>query len=502
MKKCNYYFSSFFWSTIAKCLNAVFVFISVPFILEYYGKTNYGILSIALAINGCMNLFDLGLNVGTLKYFSQWRKENKIVLINRVACTNITFYVLVSILNSVLLIILYFYGYSFFDISFEQFNQLRIYLIILASFSILSWSETTFNQLLISDNKMAFTMQVKCVVVVLKLLLFYIIIKSEVSLSIYFLFFVLISSLSVFPYAFKCLKDGLLDKIRLGFNWDEYKIVLTFSLSIFALSMFQVISIQSRPIILSVFSDNAADIVAEFRILEVFPMFIIAIGGAFSPIFLPKSSLIIASNSQYELEFFAYKWTTITSILSNILCVPLILSSKEILSVYVGEEYSSLSIWLIIWCCTILIQIHTTPGYSLVLALGKTRQLMILTAISCCISIAINIVLCEFYGVGSAIIGYFVYVLIIISSYYLFYYNRLLHLNGRKMFLCFIKPTVISFLLLWGCSFISIDTCPVWMGAKYNFVLIAVVKSLIWIMLYILVLFCFNIISLKYFKDV
>ena len=206
MKKCNYYFSSFFWSTIAKCLNAVFVFISVPFILEYYGKTNYGILSIALAINGCMNLFDLGLNVGTVKYFSQWRKENKIVLINRVACTNITFYVLVSILNSVLLIILYFYGYSFFDISFEQFNQLRIYLIILASFSILSWSETTFNQLLISDNKMAFTMQVKCVVVVLKLLLFYIIIKSEVSLSIYFLFFVLISSLSVFPYAFKWIK--------------------------------------------------------------------------------------------------------------------------------------------------------------------------------------------------------------------------------------------------------------------------------------------------------
>ena len=117
MKKCNYYFSSFFWSTIAKCLNAVFVFISVPFILEYYGKTNYGILSIALAINGCMNLFDLGLNVGTVKYFSQWRKENKIVLINRVACTNITFYVLVSILNSVLLIILYFYGYSFFDIA-------------------------------------------------------------------------------------------------------------------------------------------------------------------------------------------------------------------------------------------------------------------------------------------------------------------------------------------------------------------------------------------------
>ena len=53
---------------------------------------------------------------------------------------------------------------------------------------------------------------------------------------------------------------------------------------------------QSRPILLSVFAPNAASVVAEFRIIEVIPMFIIMVGLTFSSIFLPKA--FRASNSK------------------------------------------------------------------------------------------------------------------------------------------------------------------------------------------------------------
>ena len=74
--KKNYYFSSFFWSTLQKILTAIVGFVSVPLLLKYYGSENYGILSLAMACNGYMHLLDLGMNVGAVRYFSLWWSQN------------------------------------------------------------------------------------------------------------------------------------------------------------------------------------------------------------------------------------------------------------------------------------------------------------------------------------------------------------------------------------------------------------------------------------------
>ena len=97
--KNNYYVSSFFWATLSKILTAVVGFVSVPLLLKVYGKAEYGVLAIATACNGYMQLLDLGMNVGTVKFFSQWNAEGKKKLVYRVARTNITFYGLVAFVN-------------------------------------------------------------------------------------------------------------------------------------------------------------------------------------------------------------------------------------------------------------------------------------------------------------------------------------------------------------------------------------------------------------------
>ena len=111
--KGNYYFSSLFWSTAAKILNAIFGFISVPMLLFFYGKSDYGVLSIAMACNGYMHLLDLGMNTGAVKFFSQWLAEQKRDLIFRIARTNITFYFLISIVNIIGLLLLALFRFIF-----------------------------------------------------------------------------------------------------------------------------------------------------------------------------------------------------------------------------------------------------------------------------------------------------------------------------------------------------------------------------------------------------
>lgn len=501
MLKNNYYFSSFFWSTLQKILNAILGFISVPLLLGYYGKAEYGILAIATACNGYMHLLDLGMNTGAIKFFSQWKAEGKQGLIYRVARTNITFYILIACVNIVGLIALAVWGESIFSVTHGQFLQLRMCLFIIALFSIFSWAATTFNQLLVADKQMAYTMQVQCVQTILKTLLIFVVLWANLSLTVYFFWLTVILALLLIPYAIKCRRDNLIDSLKPAAYWKDFRIVLTFSLSIFALSLFQMTATQSRPIILSIFSANGAETVSEYRIIEVIPTLIIMIGGTFSSIFLPKTSELVAQKKQKAIEEFAYKWTKWTSVLANMLSIPFILCASEVLSAYVGIEYAGLSLWLTVWCLTVLVQIHTTPGNALVLAYGHTKPLVIISALACVVSMIVNAVLSNYYGVGSAVIGYFIYVIFVIGSYYGVYYKKLIGLSRWKMFQSFFIPTCLAVLVLLLVGFIPvrIEYFSAF-SPRLQYISVCIVKTLLWLIPYGVILLIFHVVDIKSLK--
>lgn len=477
----NYYVSSFFWSTLSKILTAIVGFISVPLLLGYYGKAEYGILSIATACNGYMHLLDLGMNVGAVKYFSQWKAEGKIDKIYRVARTNITFYAIIALINILGLLSLALFGESLFSVTSVQFVQLQRCLIVIALFSLLSWGATTFNQLLIADKQMAFTMQIQCVLALLKGVLVAMVFMFDMSLTTYFFFLTATTALLVFPYILRCIRHKLIDSLKLGFYWNDFKVVMTFSLSIFALSLFQITSTQSRPIILSVFAHDGANVVADFRIVEVVPQLIIMIGGTFSGVFLPKTSEMVARKDDASVHDFAYKWTRLTTIVVMCLCFPAILCSREILIAYVGKCYDYLSIWLILWSITVLIQMHTTPGNALVLAYGRTKLLVKVTSFACLLSMIVNALLCKYFDVGSAIIAYFIYTSIIIGLYYVSFYKKLLRLSRYKLFKCFIIPVIIGIIPIPLVFYLPIDYTDLGLSnERMACMIMCMVKTLIW----------------------
>ncbi len=500
--KGHYYISSFLWSTISKVLNALLGFITVPLLLGYFGKAEYGILTLATACNGYMQLLDLGMNTGAVKFFSQWRAQGKTDLLNRVAHTNITFYILVALVNALLLVAIGLWGEGLFNITHSQFLQLRICLLIIALFSVMSWSAAAFNQLLVACQRIDFTMQMLCLQTLLKAVLVALVFIADLTLTEYFFWLTLVVAVLAVPYAVKCRSAGLIDNLKPGHAWKDFRVVISFSLAIFALSLFQMTATQSRVIVLGIVSDDAASIAADFKILEVIPKFIIMLSGSFTAIFLPRASELVAGRDQAGMGVFAYKWTRLTSILSNVMCIPFIFAASEALSAYVGVENSYLSQWLVLWCLTVLVQIHTTPGNSLVLAYGKTKVLVIVTAAACVLSIAINVVLYRRFGVGSAIIGYFVYVLILIGLHYLYFYRKLLNLSRRKMFSAFFWPTFLAFLVLFCVHFIGIDISLFpGMKLRWAYLSVCVIKSFVWFVPYVLLLLLTRVLDKDIFKQ-
>ena len=497
--KSNYYISSFFWSTLSKILTAIVNFFSIPLLLGIWGKADYGILSLATACNGYMHLLDLGMNTGAVRFYSQWILEGKMDTVYKVAHSNTVFYLLISFVNIFGLIVIAVWGESLFNITHEQFLVLRTCLFILAIFSIPTWITTSYNQLLVANKQMAYTQQMQCISTLLKAALVMVTLVFHLSLPVYFFFFTLAVALLLLPYAVECKRKRLIDSFRFTFHWNDFKVVLFYSLSLFVLSVFQMTATQSRPLILGIFADSAADVAAEYRIVEVIPLFIITVGGTLTGILLPKSSELVAKGRQDEIERFAYRGTVASTILTNVLCMPFMLGAKEILSAYVGVEYGYLSVWLIVWCVTVLFQIHTTPGNSLILAYGKTKLLVYTSACACVISMVINALLCRYYGVGSAVIGYFIYVLIVIGSYYVAYYRRLLHLSCGRMFASFLLPTVLSLAAFALVCFIPYDSFsfPAIHNERFYYLFLFALKALTWLLVYALLLRGFKIITVK-----
>jgi len=485
----RYFAGSFSWLVIARVFDAFVKFLSIPLLIAHFGSDIYGILVLSLAVNAYMGLLDLGINTGAIKYFSQWIAEKKYALVQSVVRTSITFFTFVGLLNAAIMIMLAAFGSRLFNIEESQVWLLQKMFVALSVYSVIAWPTSIFNQILVADEKMQFIQYITIAKSILNLLLVFLTIKYDLQIVAYLSWYLVVNTILIIPYIVKARQRNLIRSILPGTDWKNFKPVFLYSVAIFAMGIFQFTATQSRPLILGAFNTDGPSILAEYRIIEVFPMFIISIGGMVLTILLPITSKLVQENNRDKILEVAYKGTSYTSILVSMLCFPIIINSKDILTLYVGENYSFLSSWLDLWIFTIIIYLHNSPVSSLVLATGKTKMLVYSAAIACVISLIINAILCKWFGVGSAVTGYFVYILIQMSFYYFYFNNKVLHLDSWKVFRAFALATALAVIACAPLYFIE------FVGASP--MLAIVLKSTIWTSVYLMILVLSRTLDLK-----
>lgn len=491
----KYVANSFIWSTVSKVLNAGLRFVSIPLLLNYYGNDSYGLITLAVSINAYMQLMDMGMNTGAVNFFSKWIADKEFDKLDRVARTNLSFYTIIGIINVIILLMFAWVGEGVFKITYDEFQVFRKLLYILAGVSIINWSTFVFNQLLVADEQMAFTQQIMTVRSILNIVTVLLAIYLKWTVIQYFLIDTICSMLVIIPYYVMTKKRGLIKSLLPAFFWKDFSVVFKYSMAIFAMGIFQFTATHSRPLIIGMFGNNAvSSILAEYRILEVFPLFILSIGGSILSILLPKTSKAVQKSDRINIERIAYEGTKYTSILVAFLCFPIILNAGELLTLYVGESYHHLAIWLSLWVFTLTLFLHNSPVASLVLATDKTKMLVYSSAIACTISIIINILLTSELGVGSAVIGYLVYIIIQVLFYYLYFNNKVLGLKSLKVFKSFIYPTIVGLLVTVVIYFIELN---------FKLVLInIIIKTIIWFGVYFFTLYRLKILDLVFIKAV
>ncbi len=438
-------FSGSAWGILTKVLDALAKFVTIPLLVGYYGKADYGLIALAFSLNAYLRLMDLGFNVGAVRFFSMWNEKEEWDKIKAVSQSSMVFYGVIGLMNAVLFVWMAHNGDFLFDLTTDQVPLFRQIMYLLAFTAILNWLSNVIVQLLSAGEELGYVNRVMALSSLLHFGVAVLAVRLEWPLVRYFTGY-LVTTLIPFPFYLHRLRiypfrPGHL--LRPRWHGSAFREILTYSLAIFAMGVFQLTANELRPLLLSKFAGGTA-VLTDYRVMQTIAMLIIAFGGTFLQVLLPAAAKIHAEGDPQKTDRMVFGATRYISIFLSGIVFLLIANAENILIVYMGPSYAALSPWLILWLLTVLLSMHNTPVASMVLSTGKTRFLVYSSAIACIVSVPVTIFLAAELQAGAAVIGYLVYMLIQIGFYYVYYIPRILRLDSGRIFFRGFLPAAIG----------------------------------------------------------
>jgi len=419
------------WTTITNIVNGIYGFISVPLLIAYFGKSNYGLIGLALSVNVYLNLLDLGLNSTNIRFFSNWLAKDDKSSVNRLFGTSMSFYGIIGLINAAIMLIVGIFAQEIFHLNNEQGTILMHLFFILAISAFISWYTSCFDQLIQANEYVGWTGQVKllakllqCAILVLTLTLKFNI-ETFYALTTFSMFIVI-------PFCVHKIRT-LCPYIKFKPNFDKtiFREILPYSLNIFSFGIFQFSFYNLRPVFLGL--QGTPSDVTDYRVLNGIASIVMMLGGSFMGVFLPSVTKAVTQGNKEALDHVTYDGTKYISILLCFCSFGVISVAPELIEMYVGSEYQYLVIWLVLWL--FLLTLSHNQAISAEILAGSDIRAITYSSIVASIN---GLIVCWFtiplYNVGGTVIGYAVYIVIQMVFYYLYYWPRKMNIDSWRVF--------------------------------------------------------------------
>jgi O-antigen/teichoic acid export membrane protein len=445
-----------YWTTILNVVNAVYGFISVPLLIGHFGKSEYGIIGLAMSVNVYMQLMDLGFNSTNVRFFSSWLTNGQIDKVKKAFSTSLGFYGFVGLLNAIVLLVVLLHSSSLFNVDTPQDTILKHLLGILMVSAIINWFTSCFEQLVKATENVAWVQKFTLLPKLVQIAVLVATLTCNLSIQVYFLL-TTFSLIAIIPFLIKKIKKDLpYISFRPLINIPILKEILPYCLNIFSFSIFQFSFYNLRPVFLGM--QGTIESVADYRILNGIIGIISMLGGAFTGVLLPSTSKVVAERNSDAYFRMAYDGTKYISMLICFFCFAMMAVGREVLTLYVGKEYLYLIPWFNVWLiCTL--GTHNQAISSLILAGSDIRAISYSSAVASIVGLVISWLLIPRYQIGGVVIGFVAYTLIQMLFYYLYYWRKKMSIRSQRVFFYSFLPYVVSGILCLGV--ISMFSTPV-----------------------------------------
>lgn len=427
---------------VLNVLNGIYGFISVPLLLTFYGKADYGLIAIAMSVNVYLRLLDLGFHSTNVKFYSSWLAANNKEGVKKLFSTSLAFYGIIGLINSSALILLSAFVEDIFKVHEYQITILRHLLWILSISAFISWYSSCFNQLIMSSENVGWVQRLAIIPKFFQILIIGLVYLFDFSITVYFFLttFAVFITLPLTIHKLNVTYPYI--TFRPYIHYQILKNIVPYSISIFGFSIFQLSQESLRPVLLGI--RVSAEAVAEYKVIGSLVNLTLMIGGSFMSSVLPSASFAVAQKNRLGIEKIAYQGTKYITIVLSFCVFGLITIHRELLLIYVGSEYLHLSFWLIIW--TLCMLFGHNQGISAVILAGND---ILLLTYSSAVAAVLCLTSCWFllpdYGIGATVIGYFIYCSVQFCFYYGYFWRKKLCLNTFQILIhSFLRPVIIS----------------------------------------------------------
>lgn len=440
--------SATIWTTILNVVNAAYGFVSVPILINYFGKAEYGLIGLAVSVNVYLQFMDMGFTNTNIRFFSSWLARNEKSKLVKAFQTSLSFYGIIGLLNSLAMLLVAYYSASWFNVTPEQDVVLKHLFYILALTSFISWFSSCYDQLIKSTENVAWVQKRTLFTKVLMIIVLFLTVIMELSIENYYIL-TCAATLSIVPLSYKKIRKNLpFIKFLPRWNNDIFKEMLPYSLNIFSFGLFQFAFLQLRPVLLGIRS--TLESVTDYQVLYGITSIVQLMGGAFVNILLPSTSKIVAQHDKDAYYRVAYDGTKYISILKCFCCFGLMAVGQELVLLYVGESYLYLIPWLYIWLVCMLGS-HNQAISSLIFAGADVRALSYSSAIAATVGLISSWITIPYFQVGGVVIGFICYATVQQIFFYFYYWPQKMKINSvrvfTKSFFPFVVVGAIAFLL-------------------------------------------------------
>ena len=430
----------FVWTTLVNIINGIYGFVSVPILITYFGKSDYGLIGLAMSINVYLRLMDMGLSSANVRYFSNWLAKKEYEKTNRLFQTSLSFYGIVGLLNAIILLVVSLFSQQIFNLDSAQDEVIKHLLYILSISAFISWFTSCFDQYIRANEYVGWTQRVGLLAKLAQIVILVFTVTLGFTIEIYYA----LTAFSMFiPIPFlirKIKKISPFVNFRLHIDKQIFKEILPYTLNIFSFGLFQFTIINLRPVFLGIQGDIES--VADYRVLNGIVSIVIMLGGAFLGIILPSATKAVAMGNNNAQKQIAYQGTKYITIALCLFCFGVMSVSEELITLYVGPDYLYLATWLDLWLLTTLAT-HNQAISSLILSGADIRAITYTTIVSSIIGLAVCWVTIPYLQIGGTIIGYGTYLIIQLVFFYTYYWPRKMKINSKRVFFSSFLPATL-----------------------------------------------------------
>ena len=311
--------SGVMWTMAVNVVNAVYGFISVPILINYFGKSEYGLIGLAMSINVYLRLLDMGFNSTNVRFFSAWLAEKKYEKVCKAFQTSLGFYGFIGLINAGVLFALSLFSDSVFNVDAAQDVILKRLIYILCFTAFFSWVMSCFDQMVKATENVAYTQKCTLLSKLMLIAVLFGTVYGGLSIEMYFALSCSVALIVIPLYIRKIRKESSFVSFLPKIDWATFREMLPYCLNIFSFSIFQFSFYNLRPMFLGM--QGTVESVADFRILNGIAGVVSMFGSVFIGALLPSTSRVVARQNKEAYYRVAYSGTRYVSIIMSFGCI-------------------------------------------------------------------------------------------------------------------------------------------------------------------------------------